>query len=107
QDIVTLDDIRAMRAEMKDAVACSDDAFTYAHDLCYATHPEHCPPSLKDVFKTGVSVRASQWAVRLAKTRAYLHGRSHVMPEDIKFVAPSVLRHRLYIEEAAELKKMT
>jgi MoxR-like ATPase len=38
-----------------------------------------------------------------AKARAALHGRGHVLPDDIKAVAKPVLRHRLLLKPNAEV----
>jgi len=52
----------------------------------------------------GGSPRASIYLVEAARARAYLEERDYVLPEDVKRVAPSVLRHRLLLtyEAAAE-----
>ena len=52
----------------------------------------------------GGSPRASIYLIEAARARAYLEQRDYVLPEDIKRVAPSVLRHRLLLsyEAAAE-----
>lgn len=43
----------------------------------------------------GLSPRSGLAILRAAKTWAYLEGRNHVLPEDVKAVAPSVMAHRL------------
>ncbi len=52
----------------------------------------------------GGSPRASIYLIEAARARAYLEQRDYVLPEDVKRVAPSVLRHRLLLtyEAAAE-----
>jgi MoxR-like ATPase len=52
----------------------------------------------------GGSPRASIYLIETARARAYLEQRDYVLPEDVKRVAPSVLRHRLLLsyEAAAE-----
>ena len=44
--------------------------------------------------------------MRLGRARAYLHGRTFVSPDDIKYFAKPVLRHRLYLSEDKQLKRM-
>jgi MoxR-like ATPase len=46
-------------------------------------------------FSYGISPRGALALVRCAKTWAFIHGRSHVLPEDIQAVLPSVFGHRL------------
>ena len=52
----------------------------------------------------GGSPRASIYLIEAARARAYLEQRDFVLPEDVKHVAPAVLRHRLLLtyEAAAE-----
>lgn len=45
----------------------------------------------------GASTRAALVLVRLAQARALLRGRDHVLPDDVKAVAPAVLGHRLVL----------
>jgi MoxR-like ATPase len=42
-----------------------------------------------------------------AKARAALHGRPHVLPDDVKAVAKPVLRHRLVLKPGAEVDGFT
>jgi MoxR-like ATPase len=43
----------------------------------------------------GVSPRGSQLLMRAAQASALLQGRDYVLPDDVKFIAPSVLGHRI------------
>lgn len=45
----------------------------------------------------GASPRATIFLVKAARTYVFLHKRGYVIPEDVKQVAPDVLRHRLII----------
>lgn len=55
----------------------------------------------------GASPRASIYLYRCAKVKAMMDGRSYVIPEDVKFVAPDVLRHRVILSYEAEAEEMT
>ncbi|AFT70143.1 ATPase, AAA protein family, putative [Alloalcanivorax dieselolei B5] len=55
----------------------------------------------------GASPRASIALARAAKSYALLDGRDFVIPDDIKAVAPPVLRHRLRLGVDAELEGQT
>lgn len=46
-------------------------------------------------FQVGISPRGTLALVRAAKAWAYVHHRSHVVPEDVQAVLGSVLEHRL------------
>jgi MoxR-like ATPase len=39
-----------------------------------------------------------------ARARAALHGRDYVIPDDVKALATSTLRHRLLLSPAAEIE---
>ena len=51
----------------------------------------------------GASPRASLALMRCAKTRALIHGRTHVLPDDVRALVPSVLNHRMILTPEAEL----
>ncbi|MHB1500790.1 MAG: AAA family ATPase [Candidatus Dormibacteria bacterium] len=55
----------------------------------------------------GASVRASLGLLRSSQARALLEGRSYVIPDDIKELAPPVLLHRLVLKANAELRGAT
>ena len=46
-------------------------------------------------FSYGISPRGALALLHCAKTWALIHGRTHVLPEDVQAVMPSVLGHRL------------
>ncbi|WP_274290084.1 AAA family ATPase [Prevotella corporis] len=55
----------------------------------------------------GASPRASVAILNASKAYALLNGRDFVAPDDIKFVAPSVLQHRLILTAEAEMEGYT
>ena len=55
----------------------------------------------------GVSPRGSVAMLQSAKAYALLQGRDFVTPEDIKFVAPYVLQHRIQLSAEAEMEGFT
>jgi MoxR-like ATPase len=60
------------------------------------------PDFVRDYVTWGAGPRASQYLVLGAKARAVLHGRYYVSCEDIRAVAPAVLRHRIITNFNAE-----
>jgi MoxR-like ATPase len=52
----------------------------------------------------GASPRASLALFRAAQAYAAIKGRDHVIPDDIQYLAPSVLTHRLVLSPEAELR---
>ncbi len=60
------------------------------------------PRFIREFVTWGAGPRATQYLVLAAKARAVLHGRFYVACEDIRAVAPSVLRHRIITNFNAE-----
>jgi MoxR-like ATPase len=60
------------------------------------------PAAVKQYVEWGAGPRASQYLVLGAKARAALDGRPMADLDDVKAVAPSVLRHRVVTNFAAE-----
>ena len=52
----------------------------------------------------GASPRAGVLLANAARARAALAGRDYGLPDDVKALAPSVLRHRLLLSPAAEIE---
>jgi len=53
---------------------------------------------------SGASPRAAVLLANAARARAALNGRDYVIPDDVKALATSVLRHRLMLSPAAEIE---
>ncbi len=62
---------------------------------------------LKALIEYGASPRASIALAATAKSRAFLDGRGYATPEDVKAVAPDILRHRLILTYEAEAQDLT
>jgi MoxR-like ATPase len=58
-------------------------------------------------IRFGASPRAAIALASAAKARALMNDRAHASFEDVKFVAPAVLRHRIVLEYNARIEKMT
>ena len=54
----------------------------------------------------GASPRATLSIYRCARVQALFEGRSFVLPEDVKAVAPMVMRHRIVLSYEAEAEQM-
>ena len=90
-------------------VPVSDHCIDYAMDLVRATRgPEHGGPEyIGDWVAWGAGPRAGQSLILAAKARAALDGRPSVSVEDIRAVAPPVLRHRIVINYNAQAAGQT
>ena len=78
-------EIRQMIQQIPIAEPVMDRALT----LVMNTHAEN------KYIREGASPRAAQYIVRCAKARSFMLGRLNVAFEDIDYVAPAVLRHRI------------
>ncbi|EHN68272.1 AAA family ATPase [Aliivibrio fischeri] len=79
------------------AVHVSDIAENYIVALVMATrHPERYPHTqLEKWIEVGASPRASISLDKCARAHAWLENRMHVLPDDVRAVAHSVLGHRI------------
>lgn len=70
----------------------------YIVDLVIATRaPQRYGEKLSHWIDTGSSPRASIALHRASRANAWLAGRDHVDPDDVRVVAHSILRHRLIL----------
>lgn len=81
----------------------------YILDLVMATRDPRDDgiAALKPLIAYGASPRASIYLVTAARARAFLQGRGYVSPEDIKHIAPDVLRHRVIPTYEAEAESIS
>jgi MoxR-like ATPase len=81
----------------------------YIVDLVRATR-EPSAVGLKDLqplIAFGGSPRASIALAQAARAHAFLRGRAYVVPEDVRALAPDVLRHRIVLTFEAEAEDVT
>lgn len=57
---------------------------------------------LGPMINYGASPRASIWLGLASRASAFLNGRGYVTPQDVKSLAPDVLRHRIILSYEAE-----
>jgi len=80
----------------------------YLVDLVLATRQpnEHGASELESFIRFGASPRATISLAMASKAVAFMQGRSFVTPQDIKDIAPDVLRHRVMITYEAEAENV-
>ncbi len=71
------------------------------------TPAEYKLPSLTNYLAFGASPRATLALAHVAKAHAFIQGRAFVVPEDVKAIAPDVLRHRLVLSYEAAAEQIT
>ena len=62
---------------------------------------------LRPLIECGASPRATIFLGLASRAAAFLQGRGYVTPQDIKDVAPDVLRHRILLTYEAEAEEQT
>lgn len=84
-------------------VPVSEHVAAYAVKIARATRPDDTAPQfVKKWVSWGVGPRASQFLILGSKARAILDGRFTPNTDDVRFLAPSVLKHRLVLNFRAE-----
>jgi MoxR-like ATPase len=95
--------------EVVDSVYLDGKIRTYILDLVLATRDPRAVglADLADLISFGASPRATLFLARAAKALAMVRGRGYVIPEDVKELAPDVLRHRIIPTYEAEAEEIT
>jgi len=70
-------------------------------------NPQEAGLELGFMISYGASPRASIWLAQASRAHAFLSGRGYVTPQDVKSMAPDVLRHRLILSYEAEAEGKT
>jgi MoxR-like ATPase len=86
----------ATAVEAVSSVSLVDEVTSYVVSLIRATRET---PDLD----AGASPRAASMLASAARARAALDGRDYAIPDDVKALAPAVLRHRVILSAAAEI----
>ncbi len=103
EQILTKEDLLVAK-ELVKKVYVDDKICDYITRIVYATRePEKYDlADIKTFIQYGVSPRATLALYQAAKAYAFLKKRNFVIPDDIKMVAPAIMRHRLMISYEAE-----
>jgi MoxR-like ATPase len=83
-------------------VKVSEVIETYMVDLIFATRfPERYDEKLASWIRIGASPRGAIGLDKCARVHAWLNGRDHVLPDDVRAVVHGVLRHRIALSYEA------
>lgn len=105
--VVSAEDILQAR-HVVDAIHVDDRIKDYIVDLVWATRaPTEYGLGLDGHVRYGASPRATIALTHASKARAFLQGRGYVTPQDVKHLAPDVLRHRVAVSYEAEAENIT
>jgi MoxR-like ATPase len=111
ETVTTPEQLILLREAVRESIYVSEQLKQYIVRLVRATrHPEYVP-GLQDLrlkIQLGASPRGGTMNLRKAsRALAFLRGRTHVLPEDVKALAPDVLRHRIILNYRAEGEGLT
>ena len=97
--VLSIDELLKMREKLQ-SVYVEESLLRYIATIIQQTRTS------KAVY-LGASPRAAVAMLNASKASALLNGRDFVTPEDIRFVTPSILQHRLILTAEAEMEGYT
>ncbi len=97
--VASATDILAIRS-MLPSVKVSEEVLEYIVNIVDETHRH-------PLVRLGGSPRAAIALYLCSKANALINGRDFVIPDDVKYVAHPVLRHRILLKPEAELEGIT
>jgi MoxR-like ATPase len=99
--VTSVDSVLTAR-HLVDDIYVDDAVRDYIVRIVIATRRPSASGPLAGLLRAGASPRATIALALAARAWAFLQGRGYVVPEDVKLLAPDVLRHRLVPSFAAE-----
>ncbi len=93
--VATKEDVIKMQDEVKKVSVCKD-INDYAVAITSATRDN-------ENISLGASPRATIALIRSAQAAAFIDGRDYVIPDDIQYLAPFVLSHRIVLSTSAKI----
>jgi MoxR-like ATPase len=96
EPVMQASDLLAIQEQVR-SVLVEESVREYMVDVVRATR-EH------DAVELGVSPRGTLALYRTAQAMAAVRGRNFVIPDDVKYLAPSVLTHRIIISPQTRLR---
>ena len=106
EPVITLDAVTAAR-KVVNTIFIDDKIKDYIVDIVHATRePEEHGLDIGRYIDFGASPRASIYLALASRAYAFIRGRGYVTPQDIKSIAPDILRHRLILTYEAEAEDL-
>ncbi len=107
QPVLGGDDVRQLQQLVRQ-VGLSPELLSFVNRLVRATRPATSEVKfIQDYGRWGAGPRAGQALILCAKARALLQGRFAATLDDIRALAPPVLRHRILLNFNAEAENLT
>lgn len=105
--VITRNDVLELR-DFVQSIFIDDSLKNYIVQLVNATrNPKEYHLEIGRFIQYGVSPRAAIFWTMAAKAHAFLHQRGFVIPDDIKLVAPDILRHRIIRSYEADAESIS
>ncbi|MEJ5300972.1 MAG: MoxR family ATPase [Thermodesulforhabdaceae bacterium] len=92
EPVTSAEEILEMQRAIRQDIYVSDAVMEYVLDVVEATRKS-------PFLRIGLSTRGALALINAAKADAYLGGRTYLSPENVKFVAPYVISHRVEFKE--------
>ncbi|CAG9623222.1 AAA family ATPase [Sutcliffiella rhizosphaerae] len=99
QSVISLEELQEMQRLVKE-VHVDVTVKEYIVDMVNRTRTH------QSVY-LGASPRGSVALMKAAQAYAFIHGRDYVLPDDIQYLAPYVLPHRIILKSEAKFEGMT
>jgi MoxR-like ATPase len=96
---LSVDEVVSLRG-LVDHVRVAEEVRTYIADITRTTREER-------MLALGASPRATVALFRASRAVAVIEGRDFVTPDDVKGIAPAVLRHRIALSPELEVEGRT
>jgi MoxR-like ATPase len=102
-------DVTRLRLFIRDTVYVDDKIMEYIVRLGRATRApaDVGRGDLSEMLVLGVSPRSYQHVLALARVTAFLHGRTYVLPQDVKEIYVDAARHRIARSIRAEAESVS
>lgn len=99
QQVLSAEELQALQG-LVERVFIHDNIYKYIVRLMEATRQNN-------YVELGVSPRGTIACTRMARARAFINGRSYVIPEDVAAIFPDVAGHRLQLSTRARVAHVT
>ena len=105
--IISVEQINEIAALIKE-IYMDAKLMDYIVDIVFATrNPQDYGIDMAAYIQYGASPRATIFLSLAARAYAFLQRRAYVTPQDVKSVAPDILRHRIIVSYEAEAEDIT
>jgi MoxR-like ATPase len=96
QTVASVEELKEMQIEVT-KTQVEDKVFNYIYEIVKTTRDN------RDIM-VGASPRAGIGLLNISKAIARMRGRDFVIPDDVKELAPAVLRHRIQLRPESEIE---